>query len=249
MQKLYEVSVATASENAKLKGKKKPPPPPSSRMEALEKELREDLGDAKESQTNQAAGNAGAPTAKQASLLARYDPQDKDFNYYGNVVADYSHQLQQMREDYEFEATPLLLSTLNSQKDIDKMQENVGTSLFAMQFGHEQSEKKGYRNAKKVNKLSATNSWVWKKNWTNNKKKKIIFYSLKQKQKSTTKLHIWIMEGKQDNSEMGRQGALAINNLSYTFPIDASVSTKHASQTNFFAQTSYSPSDTMVATW
>lgn len=58
------------------------------------------------------------------------------------------------------------------------------------------------------------------------------------------------MEGKQDgNSEMGRQGALAINNLTYSFPIDASVATKHSSQTNFFAQTAYSPSDTMVSTW
>lgn len=129
-------------------------------MTELEKELREDMVEAKESQTNQSMGNAGAPTAKQAGMLAKYDPQDKDYKYYGNVVADYSRQLAETREDYQFAAAPLLLSTLNSQKDIDKMQETVGTSLFAMQFGHEASEKKGYRNAKKVSKLSATNSWL-----------------------------------------------------------------------------------------
>ena len=160
MEHVYLKTVQAAAANVKTLNKEKPPPP-NGKIAQLEAELRGDLMDTKTATTNQTADTASRPTPTQAGLIQKYDPQDMNLKQAGNAVGDYSIQLKQTQDDYQHVSMPFLLSTLTSQGDAQKMAgDYMADAMLYSQYGHQQAQRKGFKNAMRTSKLSSTDTWI-----------------------------------------------------------------------------------------
>ena len=68
---------------------KREEPAQSSKLDALEAELRSEEKSSQVKQDSQAAGGSSAPTPDQRQKLQQYAPRDAGFIYYGNKLGDY----------------------------------------------------------------------------------------------------------------------------------------------------------------
>ena len=155
-QNSYSASVMNSvSEQQGPKKTKREEPAQSSKLDALEQELR---SEGKSSQTNtdsQLAGNASAPTPDQRQKLMQYAPRDAGFRYYGNKLGDYSGLLSQQREDAAKFAQPMLASTLESQKESHKLASaNTQLNYLSSQFGLNTRSTRVWKKAKKYPKMN-----------------------------------------------------------------------------------------------
>ena len=156
---------ATMMENVtQQQGPKKPksqePPAQSSKLDALEQELRSEGKTSQQQQDSQLAGNAAAPTPDQRQKLQQYAARDSDFRYFGNKLGDYSGLLSQQREDAARFAQPMLASTLESQKESHKLASaNRQMDYMASQFGLNARSQRVLKKARKNPKMSVQDTF------------------------------------------------------------------------------------------
>ena len=137
------------------KTKREEPAQQSSKLDALEQELRSEGKSSQTKTDSQLAGNAEAPTPDQRQKLMQYAPRDAGFRYYGNKLGDYSTLLSQQREDAAKFAQPMLASTLESQKEAHKLvSANTQMNYMASQFGLNSRSTRVWKKAKKYPKMS-----------------------------------------------------------------------------------------------
>ena len=140
---------------------KKDVPAQSEKLDALEKELRSEAKSDKTQRSSEAAGNASQPTPDQRQKLQQYAPRDATYKYFGNKLGDYSTILAQQRQDAQRIAQPLMLSTLESQKESHKLANaNEQYNLLANQFGLNARADRIFKKAKKNPRMSAQTSWL-----------------------------------------------------------------------------------------
>ena len=144
---------------AQQQGPKKPKkeePAQSSKLDALEAELRSENKEQKTELSNELAGAASTPTPDMRQKLQQYAPSDVGFKYYGNKLGDYSTLLRQMQTDAQRMVQPMLASTLENQKESHKLvSANDDLSMLANQFGLHARSARVYKKAKKVGKMNA----------------------------------------------------------------------------------------------
>ena len=122
--------------------------------------MRGDVTEAESSLRAQQAGNAGAPTPQQASLLNKYDPQLRTLNYYRNELGDYSMQVQQMEQDHYGAGAALSLSTEESKRGKQSMQRYAPYKMLMNQPNQFQRSEKALKLAKKNPKLTGSDYWM-----------------------------------------------------------------------------------------
>ena len=145
-------------------GPKKPKsqePAQSSKLDALEQELRSEGKTSQQQQDSQLAGNAAAPTPDQRQKLQQYAARDAGFRYYGNRLGDYSGLLSQQREDAAKFAQPMLASTLESAKESHKLASaNRQMDYLSSQFGLNVRSQRVWKKAKKTPKMSVQDHFL-----------------------------------------------------------------------------------------
>ena len=156
---------ATMMENVAQQGAPKKPksqePAQSSKLDALEQELRSEGKSSQQQQDSQLAGNAAAPTPDQRQKLQQYAPRDAGFRYFGNKLGDYSGLLSQQRGDAAKFAQPMLASTLESQKESHKLASaNRQMDYMASQFGLNARSQRVWKKAKKTPKMSVQDHFL-----------------------------------------------------------------------------------------
>ena len=133
----------------------------SSKLDALEAELRSEEKSSQVKQDSQAAGGASAPTPDQRQKLQQYAPRDAGFKYFGNKLGDYSGLLSQQREDAARFAQPMLASTLESQKESHKLASaNKQMDYMASQFGLNARSARVLKKARKNPKMSVQDHFL-----------------------------------------------------------------------------------------
>lgn len=152
MDRLFELQAASLLD--KPSGK-----PEVSRLDSLERELRGATLQAKESVTNQAQGNAGQPTPEQRDMQEKYDPQNKDLNYYGTVLGDYSTLLKQMVGNNTSATSAMTLSTLEAKSEGSRMSSTESYGMLSNQFGLTRQSGETFKKAKK-NQLLSSDNWL-----------------------------------------------------------------------------------------
>ena len=154
-QNSYSASVMNSvSEQQGPKKTKREEPAQSSKLDALEQELRSEGKSSQTKTDSQLAGNAEAPTPDQRQKLMQYAPRDAGFRYYGNKLGDYSTLLSQQREDAARFTQPMLSSTLESQKESHKLASaNRQMDYMASQFGLNARSTRVWKKAKKYPKM------------------------------------------------------------------------------------------------
>ena len=149
---------------AQQQGPKKPKkeePVQSSKLDALEQELRSEEKSSQVKQDSQAAGGAAAPTPDQRQKLQQYAPRDAGFRYFGNKLGDYSGLLSQQREDAARFAQPMLASTLESAKESHKLASaNRQMDYMASQFGLNARSARVLKKARKNPKMSVQDHFL-----------------------------------------------------------------------------------------
>jgi hypothetical protein len=155
-QNSYSASVMNSvSEQQGPKKTKREEPAQSSKLDALEQELRSEGKSSQTKTDSQLAGNAEAPTPDQRQKLMQYAPRDAGFRYYGNKLGDYSGLLSQQREDAAKFAQPMLASTLESQKESHKLASaNTQLNYLSSQFGLNTRSTRVWKKAKKYPKMN-----------------------------------------------------------------------------------------------
>jgi len=134
-------------------------PPKSEKLNALEKELQNDITHSKTTTQSQQQGGAEAGTTEQKILKQLYAP-DSEITY-ENKVADFSAQLKQTINDYKSLTQPLLLSTLEGKNQLDTSHVKVEFNDSAMLFD-QNVEFRSAKNAKLAEKhhvLKDSSSW------------------------------------------------------------------------------------------
>ena len=149
---------ASMMENVAQQGAQKKPkkeePAQSSKLDALEQELRSEEKNSQMKQDSQLAGGAAAPTPDQRQKLQQYAPRDAGFRYFGNKLGDYSTLLRQQRQDSARFTQPMLSSTLESQKESHKLASaNRQMDYMASQFGLNARSTRVWKKAKKYPKM------------------------------------------------------------------------------------------------
>ena len=145
----------TVTEQQGPKKTKREEPAQSSKLDALEQELRSEGKSSQTKTDSQLAGNAEAPTPDQRQKLMQYAPRDAGFRYYGNKLGDYSGLLSQQREDAAKFAQPMLASTLESQKESHKLASaNTQLNYLSSQFGLNTRSTRVWKKAKKYPKMN-----------------------------------------------------------------------------------------------
>ena len=155
-QNSYGVSMMNSvAEQQGPKKTKREEPTQSSKLDALEQELRSEGKQQQQQQDSQLAGGAAAPTPDQRQKLQQYAPRDAGFRYYGNKLGDYSTLLSQQREDSARFTQPMLSSTLESQKESHKLASaNRQMDFLSSQFGLNARSTRVWKKAKKNNKMA-----------------------------------------------------------------------------------------------
>ena len=144
----------SVSEQQGPKKTKREEPAQSSKLDALEHELRSEGKSSQTKTDSQLAGNAEAPTPDLRQKLMQYAPRDAGFRYYGNKLGDYSGLLSQQREDAAKFAQPMLASTLESQKESHKLASaNTQLNYLSSQFGLNTRSTRVWKKAKKYPKM------------------------------------------------------------------------------------------------
>ena len=145
----------TVTEQQGPKKTKREEPAQSSKLDALEQELRSEGKSSQVQQDSQLAGNAAAPTLDQRQKLQQYAPKDAGFRYFGNKLGDYSGLLSQQREDAARFTQPMLASTLESQKESHKLASaNTQLNYLSSQFGLNTRSTRVWKKAKKYPKMN-----------------------------------------------------------------------------------------------
>jgi hypothetical protein len=151
----------TVAEQQGPKKTKREEPAQSSKLDALEQELRSEGKSSQQQQDSQLAGNAAAPTPDQRQKLQQYAPRDANFRYFGNKLGDYSTLLSQQREDAARFTQPMLSSTLESQKESHKLvSANTQLNYMASQFGLNARSNRVWKKAKKVSKMNVQDHFL-----------------------------------------------------------------------------------------
>jgi hypothetical protein len=94
-------------------------------------------------------------------MIEQFDPQNTQFNAYGNQLANYDTLLKQMREDTLGSAQAMELSTLESAKETTRM--SMDQNHFMMlshQYGLNSNADRSYRKAKKYSRMEADLTWM-----------------------------------------------------------------------------------------
>ena len=144
----------TVAEQQGPKKTKREEPAQSSRLDALEQELRSEGKSSQTKTDSQLAGNAAAPTPDQRQKLMQYAPRDAGFRYYGNKLGDHSTLLSQQKEDAARFTQPMLSSTLESQKESHKLASaNRQMDYMASQWGLNARSNRVWKKAKKYPKM------------------------------------------------------------------------------------------------
>lgn len=160
MNNLFLAQVSHAFTPPTPNGEKKQPPS-SAKLSALEEELRRNTMQERTEQTSQAQGTSQQGTDEQRSMIARFDPQNKTFNTYGNVLGDYDTILKQMQTDVTGASTEMELSTLESKKETTRMAlDGSHYLMLSHQFGLNANSARVLKKAKKHSRLSADESWM-----------------------------------------------------------------------------------------
>ena len=142
------------------KTKRETEPAQSSKLDALEQELRSEGKSSQQQQDSQIAGGAAAPTPDQRQKLQQYAPREAGFRYYGNRLGDYSTLLSQQREDAARFTQPMLSSTIESQKESHKLvSANSQMNYMASQFGLNARSTRVWKKAKKYPKMENQSTW------------------------------------------------------------------------------------------
>ena len=145
----------TVTEQQGPKKTKREEPAQSSKLDALEQELRSEGKSSQVQQDSQLAGNAAVPTPDQRQKLQQYAPRDANFRYFGNKLGDYSGLLSQQREDAARFTQPMLASTLESQKESHKLASaNAQLNYLSSQFGLNTRSTRVWKKAKKYPKMN-----------------------------------------------------------------------------------------------
>ena len=145
----------TVTEQQGPKKTKREEPAQSSKLDALEQELRSEGKSSQVQQDSQLAGNAAVPTPDQRQKLQQYAPRDANFRYFGNKLGDYSGLLSQQREDAARFTQPMLASTLESQKESHKLASaNTQLNYLSSQFGLNTRSTRVWKKAKKYPKMN-----------------------------------------------------------------------------------------------
>ena len=153
-QNSYGANMMQTVEQQQGPKKKREETAQSSKLDALEQELRSEGKSSQQQQDSQLAGNAAAPTPDQRQKLQQYAPRDAGFRYYGNKLGDYSTLLSQQREDAARFTQPMLSSTLESQKESHKLASaNRQMDYMASQFGLNARSTRVWKKAKKYPKM------------------------------------------------------------------------------------------------
>ena len=151
----------TVAEQQGPKKTKREEPAQSSKLDALEQELRSEGKQQQEQQESQLAGGAAAPTPDQRQKLQQYAPRDAGYRYYGNKLADYSTLLGQQREDSAKFLQPMLASTLESAKESHKLASaNRQMDYLSSQFGLNARSQRVWKKAKKTPKMSVQDHFL-----------------------------------------------------------------------------------------
>ena len=133
--------------------------PEVSRLDSLERELREATLDSKESMSNQLQGNAGTPTQEQATMQEAFDPANKSLNYYKKVLGDYSNLLEQMQGNNTAATAAMTLSSIEARTEGARMSSGESYGMLSNQFGLSRQSVESSKKAKKNTKLSSDN-WL-----------------------------------------------------------------------------------------
>ena len=155
-QNSYSASMMNSvTEQQGPKKTKREEPAQSSKLDALEQELRSEGKSSQVQQDSQLAGNAAVPTPDQRQKLQQYAPRDANFRYFGNELGDYSGLLSQQREDAARFTQPMLASTLESQKESHKLASaNTQLNYLSSQFGLNTRSTRVWKKAKKYPKMN-----------------------------------------------------------------------------------------------
>jgi hypothetical protein len=133
----------------------------SSKISALEEELRSDTIEQKTTLTSEIAGNASVPTKGQGIRLEAIGEQQKSFKSRSNPLADYTSLLKQMQDDITGASNAMLHSTLESKHETDKLgSTNDQFQMLNSQFNLNAMLEQSVKKAKKQKRLSAQDTFL-----------------------------------------------------------------------------------------
>jgi hypothetical protein len=163
---LLRSSFATSSANLGLvpfgvKQNKKAQDGGSSKVNELEAVLRAQVVNQKEQFASPDAGQqlAGSNPRKRILSDSLYLGKDAMYKKYSNHLADYANISKQMDGLSDSALRALELSTLESKKELYKLQQtNSDLSMVASQFGLETASDRQFRRRKKINRMSGQTS-------------------------------------------------------------------------------------------
>ena len=151
MDRLFDFATANVSMPAD-KAK-----PSIDKLDGLERELRDATMESREEMTSQMNG-AGTGTAEQRSMVERFDPQNKDVNYYGKVLGDYSAILSQMNSDTSSATAAMNLSTKEAKAETTRLS-SESFDMLSNQFGLTRQSEDSFKKARKTTLMSSDN-WL-----------------------------------------------------------------------------------------
>ena len=133
----------------------------SSKISALEAELRSDTIEQKTDLTSEIAGNASQPTKGQGIRLEAIGEQQKSFNSRSNPLGDYTTLLKQMQDDITGASNAMLHSTLDSKHESEKLgTTNDQFQMLNSQFNLNAMSEQSLKKAKKHKRLSAQDTFL-----------------------------------------------------------------------------------------
>lgn len=159
MDQLYSTTLLTAIFNKQEKDTVDGPSV-SSKLSALEQELRDETITAKASLVSEQSGNASKPTRQQADMIQKFAPSETSMNHYDTLLGDYTTIINQMKDSLS-DVAPMFLSTLESKKEVTRMGNNLQQmSMINSQFGLNKFATKSVKEAKKNHKLQSQDTFL-----------------------------------------------------------------------------------------
>jgi len=160
MDALYSTSVLSslyAAQENKQNSTAEPHGP--SKLDGLEAELRRETVQAKTSIVSEMNGNSAKPTREQADMQQKYAPENTTLNEYNSLIADYTSLISQMQQNIGDAVTPMLLSTLESKSETQRMKPDQ-LQMLTSQFGLNKTADKQVKLARKFNRLQSQDTFI-----------------------------------------------------------------------------------------
>ena len=158
MDSLFQFAQSSAFDSA---SRVKKPDAQSSKITALEDELRSDTIEQKTSSTSERAGNASQPTAEQSIRLEAIGEQQASFGSRSNPLASYTTLLAQMQNDITGASDAMLYSTLDGKHENQKLANaSEQYSMLATQFNLQSRGEESIKKARKFRKLSQQDAFL-----------------------------------------------------------------------------------------